>query len=76
MFDLFFQQINPCKHPIVILKDIGFSEVESLLKFMYQGEVNVKQEELASFLKVAEALKVKGLTLDHNSINVNIFLYY
>lgn len=62
-------KINPCKHPVVILKDIGFAEVESLLKFMYQGEVNVKQEELASFLKVAEALKVKGLTLDHNNIN-------
>ncbi|KAF7994909.1 hypothetical protein HCN44_004381 [Aphidius gifuensis] len=62
-------KINPCKHPVVILKDIGFAEVESLLKFMYQGEVNVKQEELASFLKVAEALKVKGLTLDHNTIN-------
>lgn len=57
-----FSQCNPCQHPVVILKDMGYAEVESLLRFMYQGEVNVKQEELASFLKVAEILQIKGLT--------------
>lgn len=31
---------------------------------MYQGEVNVRQEELATFLKVAEILQIKGLTGD------------
>ncbi|KAK0167174.1 hypothetical protein PV327_004605 [Microctonus hyperodae] len=41
-----------------------YSEVDALVKFMYQGEVNVKQEDLARFLKVAEVLKIKGLTLD------------
>ena len=30
--------------------------------FMYHGEVNVAQEELNSFLAVAEELRVKGLT--------------
>ena len=32
----------------------------AVLNFMYQGEVNVAQEELNSFLAVAEELKVKG----------------
>ncbi|XP_011306873.1 longitudinals lacking protein, isoforms H/M/V-like isoform X2 [Fopius arisanus] len=67
----YFQNIfkaNPCQHPVVILKDMGYTEVDALLKFMYQGEVNVKQEELASFLKVAETLQVKGLTLDKQSL--------
>ena len=31
-----------------------------MLDFMYMGEVNVAQEELNSFLAVAEDLRVKG----------------
>ncbi|XP_026284236.1 protein tramtrack, beta isoform isoform X18 [Frankliniella occidentalis] len=58
--DLF--KVNPCKHPIVILKDTGYKELEALLQFMYRGEVNVRQEELAMFLKTAEMLQIKGLT--------------
>lgn len=58
--DLF--KVNPCKHPIVILKDVGYKELSGLLQFMYKGEVNVCQEELADFLKTAELLQIKGLT--------------
>nr|CAD7452101.1 unnamed protein product [Timema tahoe] len=57
-------KVNPCKHPIVIMKDVGHKELVSILEFMYRGEVNVRQEELASFLKTAESLQVKGLTGD------------
>ena len=35
---------------------------QSVLNFMYHGEVNIAQEELNSFLSVAEELQVKGLT--------------
>merc|ERR1712142_1222403 len=37
-------------------------DIQSVLNFMYHGEVNVAQEELNTFLSVAEDLKVKGLT--------------
>lgn len=57
-------KVNPCKHPIVILKDVGHKELVAILQFMYQGEVNVRQEELAAFLKTAEMLQIKGLTGD------------
>ncbi|XP_029032182.1 protein abrupt-like [Osmia bicornis bicornis] len=53
---------NPCQHPVIILKDMKYTEIESLLKFMYQGEMNVKQEDLSTLLKVAETLQIKGLT--------------
>ncbi|XP_001603546.1 broad-complex core protein isoforms 1/2/3/4/5 isoform X1 [Nasonia vitripennis] len=53
---------NTCKHPIVILKDVNYRDLSAMLHFMYQGEVNIKQEDIASFLKVAEILKIKGLT--------------
>ncbi|KAK7077164.1 hypothetical protein SK128_009773 [Halocaridina rubra] len=55
---------NPCQHPIVFLKDVTFSNLTSILDFMYHGEVNVSHNELATFLKTAEALKVRGLAED------------
>lgn len=60
----FFESIfveNPCKHPVVILKDIRYVDLKALVEFMYKGEVNVVQEQLPSLLKTAEALKIKGL---------------
>jgi len=53
---------NPHPHPLLYLKGVKYRELLSILNFMYVGEVNVAQEELNSFLTVAEDLKVKGLT--------------
>lgn len=36
--------------------------MRSLLDFMYRGEVSVDQDRLTAFLKVAESLRIKGLT--------------
>ncbi|XP_067009074.2 protein tramtrack, alpha isoform isoform X6 [Anabrus simplex] len=55
-------KVNPCKHPIVILKDVQHKDLVDILQFMYQGEVNVRQEDLGAFLKTAELLQIKGLT--------------
>ncbi|XP_041971215.1 protein bric-a-brac 2-like isoform X2 [Aricia agestis] len=52
---------NPCDHPIVLMRDMRFSEMQALVDFMYKGEVNVTQEELPSLLKSAEALQIRGL---------------
>eukprot|EP00096_Caligus_rogercresseyi_P002608 TRINITY_DN147_c0_g1_i13.p1 TRINITY_DN147_c0_g1~~TRINITY_DN147_c0_g1_i13.p1 ORF type:complete len:319 (+),score=92.34 TRINITY_DN147_c0_g1_i13:361-1317(+) len=48
--------------PLIYLRGIGASELAAILDFMYNGEVNVAQEELNSFLSVAEDLRIKGLT--------------
>lgn len=53
---------HPDKHPIVILKDVPYNDMKSLLDFMYRGEVSVDQERLTAFLRVAECLRIKGLT--------------
>lgn len=50
-----------CKHPVVVLKDVKYLEIKAILEYMYRGEVNVAQDQLAALLKVAETLKVKGL---------------
>lgn len=36
--------------------------MRSLLDFMYRGEVSVDQDRLTAFLRVAESLRIKGLT--------------
>merc|ERR1711983_441096 len=61
----FFRTIlkrNKHEHPLLYLKGVKYSDIVAVLNFMYHGEVNVAQEELNSFLAVAEELKVKGLT--------------
>jgi len=61
----FFRNIfrrNPHQHPLLYLKGVKYTDLQSVLNFMYHGEVNVTQEELNSFLAVAEDLRVKGLT--------------
>ncbi|XP_069944005.1 protein bric-a-brac 1-like isoform X10 [Cherax quadricarinatus] len=61
-FESMFEQ-TPCKHPIVVLKDVKPDELEALLSYMYAGVVNVAQNDLAKLIKVAELLQIKGLAV-------------
>ena len=55
---------NSNQHPFIYLRGVKYKDLSNLLNFMYQGEVNIPQEELNSFLAVAEDLKVRGLSGD------------
>ncbi|XP_037923505.1 longitudinals lacking protein, isoforms H/M/V isoform X9 [Hermetia illucens] len=50
------------KHPIFILKDVKFQELRAMMDYMYRGEVNISQDQLAALLKAAESLQIKGLS--------------
>jgi len=65
----FFRSVlrrNPHQHPLLFLKGVRYSDISSILTFMYHGEVNVTQEDLNMFLSVAEELQIKGLSQDND----------
>jgi len=48
--------------PYIVMRGVSYNQLSGILDFMYYGEANVAQEELDSFLALAEELQVKGLT--------------
>nr|XP_045582636.1 zinc finger and BTB domain-containing protein 7A-like isoform X24 [Procambarus clarkii] len=61
-FEKIFEN-TPCKHPVIVLKDVQTDELEALLSYMYEGAVSVAQNDLARLIKAAEVLRVKGLAV-------------
>ena len=43
------------------MKGVKLQELEEILDFMYYGWTNIVQEDLQSFLVLAEELKIEGL---------------
>jgi zinc finger protein, putative len=60
--NIFSKFTNPYQYPVVIIKDMPFEDLRAIIEFIYRGEVVVPQSQLASILRSAEALKVKGLS--------------
>lgn len=54
---------TPCKHPVIVLRDVQCDELEAILNYMYAGVVSVAQSDLSRLIKVAELLKIKGLAV-------------
>jgi len=51
-------------HPLIYLSGVNSANLEFILNYIYQGEVQIFQEQLDSFLDVAQKLKVSGLISD------------
>ena len=61
----FFENIlqkSKHSHPLICLRGFQSRDFSSILDFLYFGEANVYQEDLDSFLAIAEEIKLKGLT--------------
>jgi hypothetical protein len=50
------------KQAIIFLKDIPFHHLQALVHYIYHGEVNIAEDQLADLLSTAESLQIKGLT--------------
>ena len=67
----FFKEVlrrNPHQHPLIYLKGVKFSDLASILNFMYLGEASIAQDDLNKFLAVSEELQIKGLTQEEKSV--------
>jgi len=52
------------QHPVLLMTDdIPEQDLKDILAFVYQGRVHVQSHRLQSFLKSAQTLKIRGLTL-------------
>ena len=60
----FFQKLlgrNKHPHPLIYMRGVKSDDLLAIVDFLYRGEANVFQENLDSFLAIAEELQLKGL---------------
>ena len=53
--------VNKHSHPLLCLDGVSSAELQCVLDYIYQGEVQIYQEQLDRFLVVAQRLKLEGL---------------
>jgi len=58
-----------CSSHVLYLRGVQSQDLEYILNFMYNGEVSLAQDQLNSFLAVAEDLQIKGLTQNSSESN-------
>ena len=52
---------NQHPHPLIYMRGTKFDDIFAIMDFFYRGEANVFQENLDSFLAIAEELQLEGL---------------
>ena len=52
------------QHPLLYLPGVGMDVLEAILHFLYQGQVQIRREQIKEFLAIAEDLGVEGLNKD------------
>ena len=61
---VFFKEVltNNCHpHPLIYLKGVDNEVLQAVVDFLYQGQVEVRQEVVQAFMATAKDLKVEGL---------------
>jgi len=66
-FRQIIKRLTAVQNPAIYLRGVRHEDIKNILEFMYLGEVNVAQEDLDSFLSVAQDLCIKGLTQQDGS---------
>jgi len=64
--DIFKQNNKPNAHPLICLDGISSGDLNNIMDYIYNGEVQIFQENLDRFLNVAQRLKLEGLMGNDN----------
>ena len=52
---------NKHPHPLIFMRGMRFEHLLAIVDFLYRGEASVFQDDLDSFLAIAEELQLRGL---------------
>ena len=61
-FRTIIKRLANIQNPAIYLRGVRHEDIKNILEFMYLGEVSVTQQDLDSFLSVAQDLCIKGLS--------------
>lgn len=62
---LFSQELTE-PHVVFYMFDVSSQDLSALLEFMYRGSVNVRHDRLQRFIKLADSLKIAGISSQRN----------
>lgn len=68
--------MNPSKHVTVIMHNVEYELMKTLVDFMYLGEVLINQNNVERFFKLAKTFNIQGFQNGFNKNEVSFFSIY
>ena len=62
---------NKHSNPLLCLEGVTFDELNRILDYIYNGEIQVNENDLDRFLRISQRLKLEGLVTEENSNDNN-----
>ena len=72
-FKNLFKNNNKHQHPLLCLDGISSKDLTTVLDYIYNGEVQIYQDDLDRFLTIAQKLKLEGLLGSDDKICIESF---
>ena len=65
-FKTILKNNNKTRSTLLCLENIYFEELDQILDYVYNGEVQIKEDQLENFLKIAQRFELEGLLSDES----------
>ena len=67
----FYKAFTESKQEMIYLKGVSSATLQSLMQFIYSGEVHVKFQNLSEFIALGKELQIKGLLESVSSLKIS-----